>query len=84
MAAPVVATGDLDRATALYDLLAPHAGIGTYTACFAGPVDWHLGVLARGLGQELAAQAHLRAAEQLCHSLGAPRWAARCAAAREA
>ncbi len=82
LAAPVVAIGDLERAHQLYDLLTPHSGIGAYVSYFDGPIDWHLGLLGRALGQELAAQAHLRAAEQLCHTLGAPRWTARCADAR--
>jgi DNA-binding SARP family transcriptional activator len=82
IAEPLTAVGDVDRARFLYDLLAPHAGHGTFAGFFAGPIDWHLATLARCLGQDLAAQAHARAAEEFSQRIGAPLWTARCAAGR--
>jgi DNA-binding SARP family transcriptional activator len=81
MAAPVARVGDRELAALLYERLAPYAGKGTFFAYFAGPFDYHLGLLARTLGQSEAASRHFLAAAEMSVNLGAPRWAARARAA---
>jgi hypothetical protein len=77
MAAPIAATSDHERAAVLYPLLAPHAGTGTFFAYFAGPIDYHLGLLAGTLGRHDDAARHFTAAADACLRLGAPSWLAR-------
>lgn len=67
--------GRHDLAPALYRLLLPYSGMvasnGTITA---GPVDLHLGVLARLQRQHSLAEQHLRAAATMCRRINAPVW----------
>ena len=50
MAGPIAQLGDAERATLVYEQVLPFAGLGAYFANFAGPIDYHLGLLARTLG----------------------------------
>ena len=72
---------DRARVCKVRDLIRPLSGQGAYFAGFAGPVDYHLALLERRLGNEAEAQRHLTAAVSFCERLGAPRWRARCQAA---
>lgn len=67
-----------DLAGALYTELAPYSGHLAHNGTIdAGPVDLHLGVLARLTGAETVAGHHLAAARRLCRRIGAPLWLAR-------
>ncbi len=62
----------------LYERLRPYAGTGVVVggcASYHGPVDHHLGLLARGLGRRDAAQRHFAAAIEHATRLGAVQWA---------
>ncbi len=80
MAAPVARLGDPVRAARLYEIIVPFSGQGSYFAFFAGPVDYHLGLLARTLERGHEAQRRFADAVTFCQRLGAPRWTARCRA----
>ncbi len=73
----VLAIGDRDRAARVRDLILPVSGQGIYIGAFAGPVDYHLGLLHRFLGDDAAANAALTEAAAFCERLGAPLWLAR-------
>jgi hypothetical protein len=81
LATTVITLADLGRARRVRELIVPLSGQGTYFAGFAGPVDYHLGLLDRFLSYEGSARRHLTAAQEFCERLGAPRWRARCHAA---
>jgi DNA-binding SARP family transcriptional activator len=78
LAAPITKLGDPARAERVLELMAPYSGQGVYFACFGGPIDYHLALLHRSLGDEPAAQRSLDAAAEFCATLQAPRWHARC------
>lgn len=80
-AATVIRLGEADRARRARKLILPLSGQGAYVAGFAGPIDYHLGLLERLLGMEGSARERFAAAQRFCVGLGAPRWQARCAAA---
>ena len=80
-AAAVIGLEDPSLTSRLYGLLAPYTGQGGYVAAFAGPVDYHLGLLAQALGRRAEATGHLSAAATFSDRLGAPRWSERCRAA---
>ncbi len=64
-----------DLAPTLYDLLLPHTGmIATNGTIDAGPVDLHLGVLARLRGRADVADRHLHAAAELARTCDARMW----------
>ncbi|KAA1416428.1 AAA family ATPase [Nocardioides humilatus] len=74
----LVAAGATPTARASYDSLLLHAGTNVLVggcASYWGPVDLFLGQLAVGLGDPAGAARHLRAAEQMATTLGAPLWA---------
>lgn len=77
LAAAVAGLGDPERAKRLYAMIAPYAGQGGYAAAFTGPIDYHLGLLARSLERGADADRHLEAAVAFSQRLGAPRWTAR-------
>lgn len=81
MAAPAVRSGDPELLARLHDLLVPFSGRGGYFACFAGPIDHHLGILAHALGRREEADGRFAAAGDFARRVGAPRWQARAAAA---
>lgn len=69
------ALGDPDAARAVYATLAPHSGLVANNGTIdAGPVDLHLGVMARTIGDAQLAAEHLAAAEETCLRIGAPLW----------
>jgi DNA-binding SARP family transcriptional activator len=84
MAAPIARLDDPMRAARAYELILPFTGQGAYFAYFAGPMDYHLGLLARTANREQDAREHLADAVAFCQRLGAPRWQARCEAALSA
>ncbi len=68
-----------DAAQALYDALAPHAGLFAHNGTIdAGPVDLHLGTMAHLFGDHEAAERHLADAAELCRRMDAPVWLDRC------
>lgn len=72
-----------DAARPLYEALAPYAGLFAHNGTIdAGPVDLHLGAMARLSGDLDVADRHLEAAADLCRRMDAPVWLARCASAR--
>jgi hypothetical protein len=74
----LVAAGPTETARASYRSLLPYAGTNVLVggcASYWGPVDLYLGQLAGSLGDPKAAVAHLRAAETMASTLGAPLWA---------
>lgn len=81
MAAPIARIGDAARAARLHDLVAPFGGQGVFLGYFAGPVDYHLGLLCRVLGRGDEAARRFRDAAAFSRELGAPRWVERCRAA---
>ncbi|MGA2011688.1 MAG: BTAD domain-containing putative transcriptional regulator [Solirubrobacteraceae bacterium] len=84
MAQTATAVAGLDepaRAKRVYEAIAGYSGQGGYVAAFAGPIDYHLGLLARSLGRPHDARSHLQAAVTFSDRLGAPRWSERCRAA---
>ncbi len=83
MAAPIARLGDAERAASVYEQALPFAGLGAYFAHFAGPIDYHLGLLARTLGRDRCARAHMAAAVAFCERLGAPSWREGCRAAED-
>lgn len=67
--------GDPDAARAVYATLAPHSGLVANNGTIdAGPVDLHLGIMARTLGDHHLAAEHLAAAEETCLRIDAPLW----------
>jgi DNA-binding SARP family transcriptional activator len=78
MAAPIARLQDPVRAARLYEIVLPFSGRGAYLAYFAGPIDYHLGLLDRVLEREDDARRHFAAALAFCRRLGAPRWTSRC------
>lgn len=83
MAASVVRLGDPDRARRVREMIAPYGGLGAFVVGFAGPVDYHLGLLDRFLGDEAGARERFTEAAAFCARLGAPSWEARCRAAAD-
>ena len=81
MAAPIARIDDVARAARLYDLTRPFAGQGVFLGYFAGPVDYHLGLMCRVLGREDEARRRFADAAAFSERLGAPRWVERCRAA---
>ena len=81
MAAPTARLGDPSRARRLWPILEPGCGYGSFFAYFAGPVDYHLGLLARTLGDVAQARTRFAAAAAFAERLGAPRWRDRAARA---
>jgi hypothetical protein len=78
-----VAAGPTETARASYRSLLPYAGTNVLVggcASYWGPVDLYLGQLAASLGDPEAALAHLKAAESMATTLGAPLWATHAAA----
>ncbi len=72
-----------DLAPALYDALAPHAGLMAHNGTLdAGPVDLRLASMARLCGDDAAAGHHLDAAESLARRIDAPLWLERARAER--
>lgn len=72
------ALGRRDAAASLYRRLSPHAGLMAHNGTIdAGPVDLHLGVMARLLEDDEVGGAHLSAALDLCRHVDAPLWQAR-------
>lgn len=70
-----VAVARQDIAADLYEQLAPYSGmVATNATIDAGPVDLHLGALARVLGNTEGAHAHLQAAMLLSRKIGATVW----------
>ncbi len=84
MAVPIARLDDAQRAASVYEQVLPFAGVGAYFAHFAGPIDYHLSLLAQTLGRDADAHAHMAAAVAFCERLGAPRWRERCRAAQDA
>lgn len=80
-AATAVRLGDERRVRRIYGLIGPLSGQGTYHAGFAGPIDYHLGLLARSLGLQQEADTSFAQAAAFCRRLGAPRWQQRCQSA---
>lgn len=78
MANPVARAGDLQRIRRMFDLLRPYQGQGGLLAVFAGPVDYHLGLLANAAGNTGLAHRLLTSAAAFARRLGAPRWERRC------
>ena len=78
LAATVITLADVVRARRVHELILPLSGQGAYFAAFAGPVDYHLGLLERFLGDQASARGRLSAAVVFCDGLRAPRWQARC------
>ena len=79
----LVAAGPTEKARASYRSLLPYAGTNVLVggcASYWGPVDLYLGQLAASLGDPEAALAHLKAAESMATTLGAPLWATHAAA----
>lgn len=67
-----------DIAGRLYPVLAPFSGmVATNGTIDSGPVDLHLGALARLSGDTDLARQHLESAEVLCRRIDAPAWGAR-------
>ncbi len=81
MASPIARLRDRARAAALYQTILPYSGQGACLAYFAGPIDYHLGVLARAMERERDAKRHFTAATRFCEQLGAPLWQRRCQSA---
>jgi hypothetical protein len=77
MAAPIARLHDPVRAVRLHEIILPFSGRGAYLAYFAGPIDYHLGLLDRVLEREDDARRRFADALAFCRRLGAPRWAAR-------
>jgi hypothetical protein len=78
----LVASPNLQEVRACYDDLLRHAGTNVLVggcASFWGPVDLYLGELASALGDPALAARHLRDAEAMATTLGAPLWAAHAA-----
>jgi DNA-binding SARP family transcriptional activator len=72
------AVDDPDAARALHDALLPYAGLMAHNGTLdAGPVDLHLGRMARVHGDSAVAQQHLARAVDLCQRIDAPLWSAR-------
>lgn len=70
--------GDRAAAAVLRQQLAPFAGMLAHnSATCAGPIDRALGCLAATLGAIEEAEAHFRAAEELCERIEAPLWLSR-------
>ncbi|MET9912515.1 AAA family ATPase [Streptomyces sp. NPDC006476] len=70
----VAATGSHPCASALYDLLAPYAGLYVVEgigAAVRGPVDRHLALLAAAMGDDRRAHAHREAALRSAEATGA-------------
>lgn len=84
MSRPVVKLAEPSRISRLHQLLEPFGGQGGSFACFAGPIDYHLGVLAHALGRRMEARRRFASARRFSARLGAPRWEARAAAALSA
>jgi hypothetical protein len=84
LAGTAITLADAGRVRRIRGLVEPLAGQGTYFAGFAGPIDYHLGLLDRFLGDQRSARRKLSAAIGFCERLGAPRWQARCQAALSA
>jgi DNA-binding SARP family transcriptional activator len=80
-AATAVKLGDTDRIDRIHELIVPLSGQGTYHAGFAGPIDYHLGLLARSLGRHQEADKRFADAAAFCQGLGAVRWQQRCESA---
>ena len=80
-AATAVRLDDPERVRRMHELIRPLSGQGTYPAGFAGPIDYHLGLLARSLGDDDDARTYLTDASAFCQRLGATRWQHRCEAA---
>jgi energy-coupling factor transporter ATP-binding protein EcfA2 len=79
-----VALGALDAIRRTAAALLPFAGtniVAGGAVLYRGAVDHHLGVLLVATGDRDAGIAHLRAARQMHHRLGAARWADRSATA---
>ncbi len=74
----VLSLGDPGRARRVRDHIRPISGQGIYLGGFAGPVDYHLGLLERSLGDEPTAREALQLAAAFSERLGAPLWLARC------
>ncbi|WP_261818520.1 AfsR/SARP family transcriptional regulator [Nocardioides sp. OK12] len=69
------AVGRTDMARVLYDALTPYAGLLADNATIgAGPVDLHLGQMARLLGEDTLAERHRAAAVRTCARIDAPLW----------
>lgn len=69
------ALGREDIAASLYRLLLPHSGmVASNGTVGAGPVDLHLGILARLQQQEEIASKHFLAAEGMSRRIDAPAW----------
>jgi DNA-binding SARP family transcriptional activator len=81
MASPIARLRDRARAAVLYQTILPYSGQGACLAYFAGPIDYHLGVLARAMERERDAKRHFTAATRFCEQLGAPLWQRRCQSA---
>lgn len=81
MASPIARLRDRPRAAALYQTILPYSGQGACLAYFAGPIDYHLGLLARAMRRERDAKRHFTAATRFCEQLGAPLWQRRCQSA---
>jgi tetratricopeptide (TPR) repeat protein len=78
LAEVAAALGDSERGRILYDRLAPHhALMATNGAATTGPVAHYLGMLATGLGDHDAAEAHFQEALGLEEGMGAVPWLAR-------
>ncbi|HEX3976591.1 MAG TPA: AAA family ATPase [Solirubrobacteraceae bacterium] len=77
-AATAVKLGDRDRIDRIHELIVPLSGQGTYHAGFAGPIDYHLGLLDRAAGRDEDADRRLTDALEFCRRLDAPRWQQRC------
>jgi hypothetical protein len=77
----VIALAESERIARVRTLIMPLSGQGAYIAGFAGPIDYHLGLLEAALGNQAAALARFDAALEFSQRLGAPRWAMRCRAA---
>lgn len=75
MADAVVALGHRPQIARLHAMVAPHGGGGGYMVAFLGPIDFHLGVLERALGDHEGAAARFRAAAAFARRLGSPHWA---------
>ncbi|MGB3441559.1 MAG: AAA family ATPase [Actinophytocola sp.] len=72
-----VASGDVERCTALYEHLAPHAGtwlVSMYGCDISGPVSLWLGHLALARGLTPTAVAHFEAARDQADLLGSRPW----------
>lgn len=66
-----------DAARALHDALLPYAGLMAHNGTLdAGPVDLHLGLMARVACDPATAEQHLARAVDLCQRIDAPLWSA--------